>query len=158
MQTEDPFDFAIDGSGFFTLALKDGGIAYSRNGNFILDETNKLVTMEGNDVLGIGLDGNPSALYLNQDGKIRDSAELLITEFEDNTKLNRIGDTLFTSDSQGMRVENGSRQGFLEMSNIIIADEMVKLITIAREFEANQKLLHTSDETLNKAVNEIGRV
>ena len=158
MQTEDPIDFAINGRGFFTLALNDGTRAYTRNGNFILDEENKLVTMEGNEVLGIGLDGNPAPLYLSQDGIIRDGAKPLITDFEDNTQLSRIGQTSYTSNSQGTRVEEEVAQGYLEMSNVIIADEMVKLIEIAREFEANQKLLHTSDETLNKAVNEVGRV
>ena len=158
MQTEDPIDFALNGRGFFTVGLNDGTRAYTRNGNFILDEENKLVTMEGNALLGIGLDGNPSAVYISQDGKIRDSVQLLITDFEDNAQLNRIGETLYTSNGPGIRLEEGVSQGYLEMSNVIIADEMVKLIEIAREFEANQKLLHTSDETLNKAVNEVGRV
>ena len=159
VQTEDPLDFAIEGRGFFTLALNDGQRAYTRNGNFLIDEENKLVTMEGNNVVGLDTNGNKSEVYINQDGKIRDGMELLITDFEDYTQLKRVGETLFTSpNSQGIEIEKKATQGYLEMSNVIIADEMVKLIEIAREFEANQKLLHTSDETLNKAVNEIGRV
>lgn len=54
-------------------------------------------------------------------------------------------------------MDTNIRQGFLEMSNVNIIDEMVKMIEISREFEANQKLLHAADETLSKAVNEIGR-
>lgn len=159
METGDPMDFAILGGGFFTLALNDGTRAYTRNGNFIVDEENKLVTMEGNEVLGLGLDGNPRPLYLNQDGNIIDNLNLLITGFEDTTSLKSLGQTLFTSpNNEGFRLDSNTRKGYLEMSNVVIADEMVKLIEIAREFEANQKLLHTSDETLNKAVNEIGRV
>lgn len=157
-ETEDPLDFAISGRGFFTIALNDGGLAYTRNGNFLLDEQNKLVTMERNDVLGIGTNGNQSPVYLDPDGKIRDGVELLVTDFEDYQQLERIGETMFTAPTGGSRLQNAEMQGFLEMSNVIIADEMVKLIEIAREFEANQKLLHTSDETLSKAVNEVGRV
>ena len=70
-----------------------------------------------------------------------------------------IGDTLFVSNDQGYTIQNSDvRQGFLETSNVTIVDEIVKLIEVSREFESNQKLLHTADETLNKAVNEIGRV
>lgn len=127
-------DFAIIGNGFFTIQMNDGNIAYTRNGNFKLNEENQMVTMEG---------------YLVLDE---------INDFDDYQNLNRIGDTLFTSDFAPIEIEGEVKQGFLESSNVDIIDEIVKMIEISREFEANQKVLHAADETLNKAVNEVGRI
>lgn len=127
-------DFAIVGNGFFTIEMNDGNIAYTRNGNFKLNEENQLVTMEG---------------YLVLDE---------INDFDDYQNLNRIGDTLFTSDLAPIEIEGEVKQGFLESSNVDVIDQIVKMIEISREFEANQKVLHAADETLSKAVNEVGRV
>lgn len=127
-------DFAIIGNGFFTIRMNDGNIAYTRNGNFKLNEENQMVTMEG---------------YLVLDE---------INDFDDYQNLNRIGDTLFTSDFAPIEIEGEVKQGFLESSNVDIIDEIVKMIEISREFEANQKVLHAADETLNRAVNEVGRI
>ncbi|NLL80701.1 MAG: flagellar hook-basal body protein [Tissierellia bacterium] len=127
-------DYAIVGNGFFTIEMNDGTIAYTRNGNFKLNEDNQLVTMEGYIVLDE------------------------INDFENYQNLNRIGDTLFTSDDAPIEIEGEVRQGFLERSNVNVIDELVKMIEISREFEANQKVLLAADETLNKAVNDVGRV
>jgi len=108
-----------------------------------------LVTTEGYQVLSD--DSKGDAAYPGY--------SLLITDFDDYDDLVSIGDTLFVSNDQGYTIQNSDvRQGFLETSNVTIVDEIVKLIEISREFESNQKLLHAADETLNKAVNEIGRV
>lgn len=114
--------------------MNDGNIAYTRNGNFKLNEENQIVTMEG---------------YLVLDE---------INDFDDYQNLNRIGDTLFTSDTAPFVIDGEVKQGFLESSNVDVINEIVKMIEISREFEANQKVLHAADETLNKAVNEVGRV
>lgn len=138
-------DFAIVGNGFFTVQMPDGGVAFTRNGNFKFNEENQLVTIEGYQVL---MDNNN-----DQENKF------VISDFEDYQGLTNIGDTLFTSGAgANVNIQGEVKQGFLEMSNVVIADELVRMIEISREFEANQKLLHTADETLNKAVNEIGRV
>ena len=127
-------DYAIVGNGFFTIEMNDGNIAYTRNGNFKLNEENQIVTMEG---------------YLVLDE---------INDFDDYQNLNRIGDTLFTSDTAPFAIDGEVKQGFLESSNVDVINEIVRMIEISREFEANQKVLHAADETLNKAVNEVGRV
>ena len=114
--------------------MDDGTIAYTRNGNFKLNENNELVTMDG---------------YLVLDE---------ISDFEDYQNLTSMGNTLFTSDEAPFVIEGEVKQGFLESSNVVIVDELVRMIEISREFEANQKLLHAADETLSKAVNEAGRV
>ena len=51
-----------------------------------------------------------------------------------------------------------TRQGYLETSNVNVINEMVSMITITRAYETNQKMMQTIDSTLDKAVNEIGKV
>lgn len=137
-ETSKSSDFAIVGNGFFTVQMDDGQTAYTRNGNFRVNDQNQLVTMEGHIVLV-------------------DNGRPVITDFNDYTSLNSLGDTFFNG-AGGLDIEGEVRQGFLEMSNVETVDEIVKMIEIARQFESNQRLLHAADETLSKAVNELGRV
>ena len=160
VKTDDPFDYVIAGEGFFTIQLPDGETGYTRNGSFSLDEENRLVTIEGYPVIGVTGGGQPlSPIFSDSEGNLEDNISLLITGIPEGAELERIGETLFLSvNNEGEQIETEVIKGFLEMSNVSVSDEMVKLIQVAREFEANQKALMTSDETLNKAVNEIGRV
>lgn len=146
-ETNKETDYAIIGNGFFTIRMNDGQLAYTRNGNFKLNDENQLMTMEGYLVVG------------GDKGELSSGSDLLITDFDNYDDLVNIGETLFISNTEGFTMLNPEiRQGFLESSNVDIVDEIVKLIEVSREFEANQKLLHTADETLGKAVNEVGRV
>ena len=70
---------------------------------------------------------------------------------------NQIEEVYVDTVSNGVRF-NESMNTFEENSNVNMAEEMVTLMKISREFEANQKALHTSDETLRKSANEIGKV
>jgi flagellar basal-body rod protein FlgG len=150
-------DFAIIGNGFFTIQMDDGTIAYTRNGNFKLNENNELVTMEGYIVLGSSEFDEIGPIVVEDNDFT--NINFLISDFNDYRELTSIGDTIFTADEGLSFAINGEvKQAFLESSNVVIVDELVKMIEISREFEANQKLLHTADETLNKAVNEVGRV
>lgn len=157
VETGDSKDFAITGNGFFTIQMNDGQIGFTRNGNFKLNEENQLVTIDGYRVLGVDDNGQQDFIYSENDEVI--TTNFLISDFADYRNLTSVGNTIFTSGGEDIQAIPGEiSQGFLEMSNVAIADELVKMIEISREFEANQKLLHTADETLNKAVNEIGRV
>ena len=160
VKTDDPFDYVIAGEGFFTIQLPNGETAYSRSGNFALDPENRLTTMEGYPVMGVTAGGQTvSPIFSDSRGNLEGDVNLLITGFPEGAELERFGETLFLNGgNQGFQLETDAVKGYIEMSNVAISDEMVKLIRVAREFEANQKALMTSDETLNKAVNEIGRV
>jgi flagellar basal-body rod protein FlgF len=160
VKTDDPFDYVIAGEGFFTIQLPDGEVAYSRSGNFSLDPENRLTTMEGYPVMGVTAGGQTTyPIFSDSQGNLEGDVNLLITSFPEGAELERFGETLFlNAGNQGFQVETEVVRGYLEMSNVSISDDMVKLIQVAREFEANQKALMTSDETLNKAVNEIGKV
>lgn len=156
-ETEKEIDFALRARDFFAIQMNNVQIAYTRNGNFRLNEANQLVTLEGLNVLARDINGNIGFIY--GDENTIDKTQFLITDFNDYGALNNIGDNLFTSNNQGFYLENPEIiQHFLEMSNVHIADQLVKLMEIAREFESHQKLIHTADETLGKAVNEIGRL
>lgn len=142
-ETGSESDFAIVGNGFFTVQMPNGQMAYTRNGNFRINEDGIYETMDGHLVQGVYLDDG----YMTP----------LITDFADYSTLESIGDTLFTG-AGGFQIQGEIRQGFLERSNVDVVSQVVKMIEISRQFESNQRVLHAADETLSKAVNEVGRV
>ena len=156
-ETNKDTDFALVGDGFFTVQMDNGDMALTRNGNFKVNEQNQLVTLEGYPVIGV--DGNGQPGYIEVINEDLSGVKLLISNVNDYGTLENIGNTFYVNDQRQYDVIDGEvQQSFLEMSNVSIADEMVKMIEISREFESNQKLLHAADETLSKAVNEVGRV
>ena len=160
-------DVAIQGDGFFTVESPDGGNYYTRNGNFTVNDAGQLVTQEGYRVLGTTGNGQSAPIQVNNSDFSIDNRgnlagtgmSLMITEFNDTAGLTRVGDTLFTG--QGGTVQTGGtvvQQNYLETSNVTTVDEITNLMQVSREFEANQKALSAADETLRKAVNEVGKV
>lgn len=147
-------DYAIEGAGFFTIRLDDGTLAFTRNGNFKMNSANYLMTIDENPVIGLDEDGNTIEIMAEGD---KLSADLMIVDFDSYENLQYIGDNLFKNDQYNI-IEGDIKQGFLEMSNVNIGDEMVKMIEVLREFQANQRVMHSIDETLAKAVNEIGKL
>ena len=145
-------DFAIQGDGFFTLQLANGQRGFTRNGNFTLNQANQLVTQEGNLVLNRG--GQP----IVQEAAMT-NPNFLITRFADNQALQTRGEGIFTSAAAGqVDTQSVVQRNYLENSNVEMADQMVDLLKIAREFETNQKVLSATDETLRRATNELGKV
>lgn len=148
-QTSKQTDFAILGDGFFNIQLADGRIGYTKNGHFQVNEQNQLVTQEG-------------YLVLSRDGQPVDARQQTInfrlTKFNDLNDLIAIGETLFLGENGEQDITSRVENRMLESSNVDMVDEMTDLLQTAREFEINQKALHTSDETLRKLTNEIGRV
>jgi flagellar basal-body rod protein FlgG len=167
--TDNSFDLAIEGSGFFEVET-DNGIRYTRNGSFTRNGMGTLVTLQGNKVLGT--DKTPINLedyndfYVSASGRIysegKEIAKLSIVDFADKRgELGREGYNLYYS-KNGVEPEtviNASvKQGFLESSNVSVVDSMVEMIRFQRNYEANQKAILSADETLQKAVNDVGRV
>lgn len=139
--TGNPTDFAVQGDGFFSVQGPGGQTYFTRNGQFTTNETGQLITLDG---------------YLVQ----TDGLQPLVTSFaEGSVNLVDAGDGYFTGVGGVANVDGATvYQGYLEMSNGSIADIMVEMIEIQREFEANQRALHASDETLRKATSEVGSV
>ncbi len=185
--TENDFDFALDGEGFFSV-MTDEGEKYTRNGNFNISKDGILVDKHGNPVLGekgiikigrnnfqVDKEGN---IYVNSDIRPDEFTSKSGNEWKGMIKLDRLkvvdfpykrhaikeGYTWFKEGefSGPARILNGNNrpnvlQGFLEKSNVNPVIEMTRMIEIQRLYEANQKTIQTHDETLGKAVNQVGR-
>lgn len=166
-ETNNPLDMAIDGVGFFTVQLPNGEYAYTRDGGFTLDEEGRLTAGNGYLVLDRNLNSitvGTEDFQVGSDGTIvlpdGQSVQLNIVTFQDLQALHRLGENMYAI-AAGAPVPAGDyvvRQGFLEQSNVNPLDELVRMIEISRSFESNQKAIQSIDETLDKAVNEIGRL
>ncbi|MDS9472261.1 flagellar hook-basal body protein [Sporosarcina pasteurii] len=163
----------IQGTIFFTLENDEGGTYYTRNGNFaldanglltspagyyVLDSNGNRITLQGDDfrvtesgvimendnvvaTLGISFAARPDTLMKQGEG-------LFVTENGDNLMtVNNIPDVTYSI-----------QQGFVERSNVDAGRTMTDLLTAYRAFEANQKVLQAYDRSMEKAVNEVGKV
>ncbi|GAA8497866.1 flagellar basal-body rod protein FlgG [Helicobacter pylori] len=175
-ETENNLDVAITGKGFFQVQLPDGTAAYTRSGNFKLDEQGNLVTSEGyllipqitlpedTTQVNIGVDGTVSVTQgLQTTSNV--IGQITLANFVNPAGLHSMGDNLFSitnasgdaivgnPDSQGL---GKLRQGFLELSNVRLVEEMTDLITAQRAYEANSKSIQTADAML-QTVNSLKR-
>lgn len=166
-ETGNNFDLALDdnGKGFFTIQT-DRGIEFTRAGNFRLSTEGFLVTSEGHKLLGhngpIKATGNEFKVTDNGTVKVdgREVDRILVSQFENSEDLRRAGGTAFDASTPRVRASSDFKikQGFKEMSNVNALQEMVGLMEVMRNFEANQKALGAHDQRLQKAVSELGRV
>ncbi len=169
VRTGNNFDLALSNSGFFKIE-SDDGIRYTRNGTFSMNGYGDLVTLSGKQVLD--QDGGPINLKGEQvqfmeDGGIfvdgKKTATLGVVDFPNVKKLQYGADGLFNNpDPDGNPVKPADaisvRQGFLEGSNVDPVSTMVTMMAEYRNYEADQRALKAVDETLAKAVNDVGRV
>ena len=165
-ETGSATDLALNGRGFFTLALENGETGFTRNGNFRISEDQRLVTQEGYPVMGLNGQGNPTEIYVTGDvltvsqrGYINGTdVRLLVSDFEDTAAFEMRGESIYmTGGANPMESDAQVSQGYLENANVNIMDEMVKMMEVSREFQSNQRVLSVLNETLQKTVNEIGR-
>lgn len=161
------------GTIFFRLEHPEGGEAYTRNGNFTLDGQGYLVNAQGLYVLsaeGERIQLPNDQFNLTQEGNIVVNDELaasLGVSFsanpnalvkQDNGLYRTIDGTDLPSAFEQEGVSFSMQQSYLEGSNVDSAQSMTDLLTAYRAFEANQKVLQAYDKSMEKAVNEIGRV
>ena len=162
------------GTVLFRLQGENGSEAYTRNGNFTLDGNGNLVNGNGLFVLdanGQRIQLQDPQFQISDDGTIVDStgntvARLGVSFAANPDYLSKRDNGLFyTMDGTALpsayNVEGvtfGLQQGYLEASNVDASRAMTDLLTAYRAFEANQKVLQAYDKSMDKAVNEIGRV
>lgn len=163
-KTDGKLDFAIDGSGFFTVSTPNG-IRYTRDGSFTLNSNGYLVTKDGYYVMGQNgpIQLNNGDISVDDFGNISLNGQtvnkLNIVDFSNYSTLRKEGNNLFfTIGGQAIPASGAVKQGYLEGSNVNPVDEMVTMISAMRTYEANQKTVSAFDETLDKAVNEVGRI
>lgn len=165
-QTDNPLDFALEGEGFF--AVQNGNQKfYTRNGNFKLGIDGELLTANGYQVLG---ENGPIFLreqniVVDKDGTISSKdlviGKLLIVNFDEPNRLKKAGNNFFTKPNtlkEPVPIETSIKQGSLEESNVNPLEEMVNLILVSRDYSQSQKSIQTQDSTLQKAVNDLGRI
>jgi flagellar basal-body rod protein FlgG len=157
-------DLALAGDVFFTLQTP-AGERYSKAGAFLVSQQGYLVDGDGNYLLGesgeIYVGGED--FTVNERGDVAVGGEtvdrLRLASFADNNALRKQGDNLYFSPAAAQNpTEYAVKQGYLETSNVDVAREMVDMLTVYRVYETNQKMLTMIDETVGKAVNDIGRV
>jgi flagellar basal-body rod protein FlgF len=147
--TGEPLDFAITGEGFFAVQTP-GGIRYTRNGQFTASASGQLTTADGNAVLG--RDGRP--LQVGSDGHV-DPRRLDVVLLAGPRKE---GDSLVSGTPGGAGPAGQVKAGALEGSGADPAQSMVDMIESMRAYESGQKVIQTIDETLQKAVQQVGSV
>lgn len=153
--TDRKSDFAIDDDRFmFNVQDSSGNVHLTRDGRFQVSDGGYIVDAQGRRVLGSN--GNPIIIssnepIINKDGILENSTGrvgFMLTEI--NTQN---GDPIRQS-----RDLSPVKQGYLEGSNVNVAEVMTEMITISRNYESSQKIFQQMDEILGKAVNEVGVV
>lgn len=161
--TGNPLDVALEGAGFFEV-MSPQGARYTRQGSFQLDAAGRLVNGDALPVMGIGGEITLSSTQprIERDGRIFDgdqlAGQLRVVRFDDPRQLEKAGAGLYAtrSENSGEAVSGRLRQGHLESSNVVTTHEMVRLIETMRHFEANQKVIHSYDEMLDRAIRALG--
>jgi flagellar basal-body rod protein FlgF len=163
--TGNELDLAITGEGFFKINSADG-VRYTRKGNFTVDANGNLTTQDGDTVMGkngaINISGK--AITVGSLGEIFiDGAQvdqLDIVNFDNTNVLVKDGSELFKNDSDAPEVTAGNdtsvKQGYVELSNVNMAEEMVNMIHCMRAFESYQKAIKVIDSLNDKAINQVG--
>ncbi len=172
IQTQNPLDVAIQGEGFFKIEMPDGSEAFTRAGNFQIDNEGYIVNPEGyklspniqisapETVLSISISPNGKVVVVRNTGGQQTTEEvgsIKLYRFINPAGLKAIGGNLFKyTEASGQPIEGDPNtdafgkltQGFLESSNVNIVEEMVNLIVAQRAYEVNSKGIITSDEML----------
>lgn len=169
--TDNEYDLALAGDGFFTVEFTnkagETSTKYTRDGNFTLTSDGYLVTQDGDRVMGtngaIRLNTNLET-DIDAQGRIYQNGtyvtQLRITDFANYDYLEKYGENYYQP-VEGATVQTSSaavQQGYLEASNVQVVSEMVDMIAITRAYETNQKVMQTYDDTLDVAVNQLGRI
>ena len=173
VHTGNNLDLVIEGDGFFQVTMPDGTIAYTRSGAFKLDSEGRIVNSDGYPLEpSITIPANTTSITASSDGKITvlqagttaptEIGQIELARFINPGGLKPMGKNLFTtSGSSGDPVTGNPsadglgtiEQGYVEMSNVNVVEEMVNMIVSQRAYEVNSKAVQASDEMLQTANN-----
>lgn len=183
LSSESDTAFAIDGKGFFAVRGEDGNNYYTRNGNFlwslssngnmlcdangcpVLDTTGKAIELDERYIISnITVSKDGTVCYPDENNNPQSLGITIgLWQFNNPNGLNREGDNLYAQTAASGQPLNEATnnnlqkssviQGYLEGSNVAVADEMVNMITTQRAYEFNSKIITTSDTMLEEANN-----
>jgi len=174
-ETGEEMDIAINGNGFLQINQDDGSIAYTRDGTLKRSPTGEIVTSDGKGVTGLGtvpteavsvfIAPNGQSTYTLADGTSQSGGQFQLARFPNPGGLRALGGNVFQQTEAsgqaeiGVPGENGFgslEQGYLEMSNVNVVQEMVNMIVAQRAYEINSKAIQTSDSMLG-IINQLKR-
>ena len=170
-QTGEQLDVAIQGDGFFQVQLPDGTLAYTRDGGLKTASDGRITTSNGYQVQG-GFQPVPAgttSITISATGEITttgangtQSYRVQLVRFANPSGLESLGGNLYKetlasgTPELGNPGENGFgqlQQGYLEMSNVKVVEEMVNMILAQRAYEVNSKAVQASDEMMQMSNN-----
>lgn len=172
-KTGNSLDLVIEGDGFFKILMPDGTIGYTRAGAFKLDSEGRIVNSDGYMLEpGITIPADTLKINVGSDGKISvlqagstaptEIGQIELARFINQGGLNSIGKNLYTTSAasgEPLSANPGAEglgtiaQGFIEMSNVNVVEEMVNMIVSQRAYEITSKAVQASDEMLQTANN-----
>jgi len=166
--TRRELDLAIQGDGFFEVQMPDESRAYTRSGEFRMNSERMLITAGGQPVLSTS--GSPitflpggGEVTISRDGTVSQGAssvgKIAVQKFADNRQLTPIAGGYFVADASVEPTAVAKPevlQGYLEGSNVTSLREMVDMVLISRAYEANQKIITTVDQTMQKTLEALG--
>jgi flagellar basal-body rod protein FlgG len=166
--TDAPFDVAVDGPGFFAVQDDQGNTYYTRQGNFLVGQGGTLVTLDGMNVQGAGgpiaVEDAATAQILSNGQVLADGevvGEIALFTFENPTYLQQVGkNNLSGNENSGNPVPVEDVRlvtGAVEVSNVSVVEEMVRMIEAQRAYEGASKALMTHDEQTGKLIASYGR-
>ncbi len=169
-QTTNPLDVAINGPGFFQIQMPDGTLAYTRAGSFQQDSTGQIVTASGYPLSpALTIPANATSVTIGRDGVVNiiqagtvaptQIGTIQLAGFINPGGLQSVGENLFvetassgtpTPNTPGTNGVGLLNQGFVETSNVNVAEELVNMIQAQRAYELNSRAITTSDQMLQK--------
>ena len=167
-RTDNPLDIAINGQGFFQIAMPDGTLAYTRDGAFQRDSTGQVVTSSGYPLSpAVTIPANATSISISRDGIVAVTTPgtttpaqvgtVQLAAFVNPGGLQSVGENLFvetassgtpTPNTPGTNGTGLLNQAFVETSNVNVAEELVTMIQTQRAYEMNSKAVTTSDQML----------
>ncbi len=171
--TDNTFDLAIQGRGFFQVTLPSGETAYTRDGTFQLNSNGEIVTHDGylldpsisipDDAIDVTINSSGEVLVkLENQVNLSNVGQIQTASFQNEPGLDAIGDNLYLETESSGSPTTGTPdadgfgsilQGFLETSNVNAVEEISNLIAAQRAYEMNSKVIQASDEMLGTLSN-----
>jgi flagellar basal-body rod protein FlgG len=164
-QTGERLDVAIQGDGFFEVQMADGSRAFTRDGAWKTNDVGQLTTNDGLPLQGFQpIPPGTTDISIAPDGTVttkgaggQQTFRVQIARFVNPSGLESLGGNLYRESEASGAAELGNagengfgslRQGYLEMSNVKVVEEMVNLIVAQRAYEVNSKAVQASDEMM----------
>ncbi len=172
-KTDLPLDLAIRGDGFLEVVLPDGSHAFSRGGSLQITRDGLLATAEGYPLrASLHVPSDATRISISVDGRVlvttaagkapTELGQIELAKFANPGSLKPLGDSLYrVTESSGDPIYGKAgdegfgqiAQGFVELSNVKLNDEMVNLMVAQRAYEVSTKLIQASDELMSMSNN-----